>query len=128
MFTPFDRILAHLEPYRDIARENAPKHMESKIDRYIKIFDELGKKYKAYLVARGIAFTLMYVSAISAVIGDLFIIGEALQVISLLGGLLGSAILLIIYFFFTRAMQLKLHEAQTVATIIISYAIKYEKI
>lgn len=89
---------------------------------------DLNKLYKRtnilYLI-RGICFLLLYISIVSAFVGDIYIIGEAIGILSVISGILGTAVLLFALSISQKLISINLIEAHLIADYIIALQVKY---
>lgn len=124
---PLTKMKEKLKPYLTSDMQRIPLSVKKEIKIHEHEFEKLHKKLKTVRFSRTICFALLYVSFLSTFIGDLFIVREIVQLITLLSGIVGSTVLIILIMIFTRLSEIYLSDAHTESAILIALITKYKK-
>ncbi len=119
-----NRIWYDVRPYaNDLIEKGSKKDKELAIE-YRGQLGKIRKKTNTLMIIRGICYALLYVSLLSAFLGDIIIISEAVQFIALLSGVLGASILIALVAILTKFINIYVSDAHIRADFIIALYVK----
>ena len=118
-------ILDSLKPAIKRVREKASTKDKKLLEKHVDGLETLIKKSHKLFIGRLLAFLLLYVSVVSSVFGDLFLISQTLEFATAISGVLGGITLIIILALLQRLITLTTIQAQLHASYITGLDLKY---
>ncbi|MFT4312755.1 MAG: hypothetical protein ACMXYF_06030 [Candidatus Woesearchaeota archaeon] len=122
------RISATLQPQIEFINKKCPKKVRETVNEKVVVLDVIRKRAKFLKTSRAICFILLYISLFGAIFGNFIILREAVLLATVISGILGTTILILLISVLTRAIDIAVSEAHIIASYIISTAVKYGKV
>ena len=110
------------------ALDKCPPQVRREIHGHRREFERLYRKVTTLRIIRNVCFILLYVSLVSTVIGNFMFLKEILEVITLISGIIGSTVLIVIIYLLTKIIEAYVSEAYLEASFIIAIIVKYREL
>lgn len=117
------RMKQRIAPYVDSTYKNAPKKEQNKIKTLLEEFESIRKKTSLVIAGIVLAYILIYISIVSAFLGELILVKILYQTASIIGTTIVIVILGILHWY----MGILRSDAHTIVSQIIALGSKYIK-
>ena len=117
------RLKRDIEPYRRHILAKAPKKAQARMRHEFKRLEQIKKRIRIFQALRIVCYVFVYVSVVSAIFSDLWIIGTAVTLLQMITGVFGVTLLLGIIAICNRIINMYVSDAHIVADVIVSTAV-----
>ena len=119
------RMYAMLRPHIRYIKKKCSKKVQAVVLKKKDDLKRIRKRVKWLKITRIICFIMLYVSLFGALFGNFIILREAVMLATVISGILGTTILLIIISILSRAIDIHVSEAHMIASFIIATSVKH---
>jgi len=105
--------------------DQCPVKVREQLEQHMSSYKVIKRKTTVAYVALTLIYLMLYVSLISAILGDVLFLGEALVLFRVISGIVGTSVLLVIALFINRLLSVYVSDAHTLASIIIATVTKH---
>lgn len=126
-FNHVTRIKFRLEPSMKIIENFAPTYVKEKVNKYNKEINIIHTKTLIFFFISLFLYLALYVSLLSTLTKNMLLLEKAVGIISWIGNVLGSFIIIAIIFTINKINNANISEALVLSSYITAYAAKSDK-
>jgi hypothetical protein len=126
-FNRAGRVMQDLKPHIEIINKNCSLSIREEVIQMLVRLAAIKKRVRLFHILQALCGILLYVSFVSAMVGDFKFIEGIVYLISFISGVIGSAVLIAAIFFLNKLINIQITDAQVIASYIIAVSVKYRK-